>query len=129
MSSQYTGSCMCRSVQFSFVDTPRFVADCVCESCRKAHGASAVCWVGVKTPQFTLASGQSTLKWYPSSTDSERGFCDECGTRLFFRSKGWPGEIHMTLANIDTPHDLKSTSVSFVKELPEWTAMSPSISA
>ncbi len=123
MSDQYKGSCMCRKVQFSFTDSPRFVADCVCESCRKAHGASAVCWVGVKTEQFTLDSGKSSLKWYQSSKESERGFCVECGTRVFFRSSKWPGEIHMALACFDTPHDLSATMVSFEEELPNWTAM------
>lgn len=123
MSNHYKGSCMCQKVQFSFADTPRFVADCVCESCRKAHGASAVCWVGVKTEQFTLDAGKSFLKWYQSSKESERGFCTKCGTRIFFRSSKWPGEIHMALASFDTPHDLLSTKVDFEKELPAWTAM------
>ncbi len=123
MNSQYKGACMCRSVQFSFIDTPRFVADCVCESCRKAHGASAVGWVGVKTEQFNLDTGKSVLKWYQSSQESERGFCETCGTRILFRSSKWPGEIHMALACFDTPHDLVATKVSFEEELPEWTAM------
>ncbi len=123
MGSQYKGSCMCRSVQFSFTDTPGFVADCVCESCRKAHGASAIGWVGVKTEQFNLDTGKSVLKWYQSSQESERGFCEQCGTRILFRSSKWPGEIHMALARFDTPHDLVATKVSFEEELPEWTAM------
>ncbi len=127
MSSQYKGSCMCGSVQFSFVDSPKFVADCVCESCRKSHGATAVCWVGVKTEQFSLNSGESVLKWYQSSTDSERGFCTTCGTRIFFRSSRWPGEIHMAVACLETPHDLVATGVVFQEELPRWTAMSASV--
>jgi len=124
MSNQHKGSCMCQLIQFSFIDSPRFVADCVCESCRKAHGASAVCWVGVKMEQFNLDTGTSALKWYQSSQDSERGFCERCGTRIFFRSSRWPGEIHMTLAAFDTPHELVATKVSFEEELPTWTAMS-----
>ncbi|MFT5114520.1 MAG: hypothetical protein ACI8P9_003858 [Parasphingorhabdus sp.] len=125
MSNNYQGSCMCKSLKFSFSGAPRFVTDCVCESCRKAHGASAVCWVGVKTEQFSLVSGESLLKWYQSSQESERGFCSDCGTRVFFRSSGWPGEIHMALACIDTPHDLVAAGLSFAEELPSWTAMSP----
>jgi hypothetical protein len=123
MSKQNKGACMCRVVQFSFTDAPRFVADCVCEYCRKAHGATAVCWVGVKTEQFNLDTGKSALKWYQSSQDSERGFCVECGTRIFFRSSRWPGEIHLALACFDTPHDLVATKVSFEEELPVWTAL------
>jgi hypothetical protein len=114
---------MCGSLKFSFVGKPRFVAECVCESCRRAHGASAVCWVGVKTDQFNLDRGESVLRWYQSSAASERGFCAACGTRIFFRSDKWPGEIHMALACMETPHDLTATDVSFKEELPEWSAM------
>ena len=83
-----------------------------------------MCWVGVKVEQFTLTKGESALTWYHSSKDSERGFCATCGTRIFFRSGKWPGEIHMALACFDTPHDLVATQVSFKEELPIWTAMS-----
>lgn len=124
MDKEYRGSCMCRSVQFCFTGAPVFVADCACESCRKAHGATAVCWVGVKTGQFRLVSGEPNLKWYRSSADSERGFCVTCGTRMLFRSDRWPGEIHMALATIDTPHELVSTTVAFADEFPGWTALS-----
>ena len=124
MTDEHTGSCMCGSIRFSFVGAPRFVADCVCESCRRAHGASAVGWVGTKAEQFKLDAGESDLRWYHSSGESERGFCAACGTRILFRSSKWPGEMHMALACIDPPHELTSTRVSFPDELPEWTALS-----
>ncbi len=114
--------------RFSFLSLIRLnLLLIVCESCRKSHGATAVCWVGVKTEQFSLNSGESVLKWYQSSTDSERGFCTTCGTRIFFRSSRWPGEIHMAVACLETPHDLVATRVVFQDELPRWTAMSVSV--
>lgn len=123
MSKEYHGSCMCRSIRFSFFGPPRFVADCVCESCRTAHGASAVCWVGVKDVQFSIDSGEQLLRWYRSSPESERGFCSACGTRVLFRSHKWPGEMHLTLASVDPFHDLRSTGVAFGEEFPGWTAL------
>jgi len=123
MSQHYQGSCMCGAVQFSFSGAPRFVADCVCRSCRRAHGASAVCSVGVETARFHLDRGATFLRWYRSSAESERGFCAECGTRMLFRSSKWPGEVHMAVACIDSPHDLVSTGVAFKEELPAWSAM------
>lgn len=123
MSKEYHGPCMCRSIRFSFSGPPRFVADCVCQSCRQAHGASAVCWVGVKAPAFRIDSGEELLNWYRSSSESERGFCSKCGTRILFRSEKWAGEIHMALACVDPPHDLKSTGVGFKEEFPVWTAL------
>ena len=118
-----TGQCLCGTVRFSFEGEPRFVAECVCESCRRAHGASVVGWVGVKSDQFTVDAGADALSWYQSSAASERGFCTLCGTRVGFRSSRWPGEIHMALACIDTPHHLQAKMISFREELPEWTAI------
>jgi hypothetical protein len=123
MAKEYKGSCMCRTVQFSFSGAPRFVGDCVCDSCRRAHGASAVCWVGVTTPQFKFDCGEAFLSWYQSSVESERGFCTACGTRILFRSSKWPGEIHMAVACMTTPHDLVATGVGFKEEFPAWSAM------
>ena len=123
MNKEYKGACLCRSVQFSFSGTPRSIKDCVCDNCRHAHGASAVCWVCVATEQFRLDCGESLLNWYASSVESERGFCTACGTRMLFRSSKWSGETHMALACITAPHDLVATGVSFKEELPAWTAM------
>ena len=123
MKKSYNGSCMCGAVQFSFSDKPRFVKDCVCDACRRAHGSTAVCWVGVATAQFSIDKGESHISWYASSTESERGFCSSCGTRFLFRSSKWPDEMHMSLACITTPHDLVSSGVGFTDEFPKWTAM------
>ena len=112
---------MCGAVQFSISAEPRFVAECVCESCRRAHGASVVAWVGVNTENFHIQNGGSEVNWYASSTASQRGFCQQCGTRMFFRSSKWAGETHMALALFDEPHNLKSTGFSFASEKPNWT--------
>jgi len=123
MSEKYNGSCMCGSVQFTWTGTPRFVKECVCDSCRRAHGASVVGWVGGPASQFNIDIGKSLLTWYRSSAESERGFCAECGTRILFRSSKWADEIHIALACIAKPHDLVSTGVSFEEELPSWTTI------
>ena len=93
MTDTHSGACMCGALTFVFHGQPKFVSECVCHSCRVAHGASVVAWVGVDEPHFELLQGASKLAWYASSTDSERGFCRNCGTRVFFRSSRWPGWI------------------------------------
>lgn len=121
----YQGRCMCGAVRFTFSGQPRFVADCVCQSCRHAHGASAVGWVGVQTPRFKITRGETKVHWYASSDTAERGFCMECGTRMFFRSTNWAGETHMALACMTEPHDLHSSGIGFKDEFPTWTALKP----
>jgi hypothetical protein len=77
----------------------------------------------VKKPQFRIDCGEEVLNWYRSSAESERGFCTRCGTRILFRSSKWPGEVHMALACVATPHDLVSTGIGFKAEFPVWTAL------
>ena len=120
-----TGACLCGAVSFAFSGEPRFVGDCVCEFCRRAHGASVVGWLGVKTEQFLLPDGDEALAWYASSETSERGFCVRCGTRVLFRSTKWPGEVHMALACLDTPDAYRSSGISFGDEFPAWTSVRP----
>lgn len=115
------GACACKEIQFSFTGEPRFVSDCVCQSCRMAHGATVVSWVGVSNEQFILKTGTEFLQWYESSPATERGFCKQCGTRLLFRSSKWSEETHMALACISEPHDLLSTGVHCAQEFPRWS--------
>lgn len=121
MTDQQTGQCLCGALQFAYRGQPKFVCECVCQSCRLAHGASVVAWVGVNNAQFELLAGAAKLQWYPSSEASERGFCQDCGTRVFFRSEKWPGETHMALACITEPHGLVCQSVAFKDEKPAWS--------
>jgi hypothetical protein len=68
--------------------------------CRRAHGAAFVTWLGVDEQRFDLAA-DAPLRWFHSSPGAERGFCSTCGTTLFFRSRRWPGEIHVVLSNVE----------------------------
>lgn len=64
--------------------------------------------------------GEESLRWYASSEDSERGFCSNCGSTLFFRSQRWPGELHVALANIDGEADLAPTAHTYWESHAPW---------
>lgn len=117
------GQCMCGTIRFEFKGEPKFISECVCHSCRKAHGATAVGWVGVDNENFEILHGVDQLKWYQSSEESERGFCMECGTRFLFRSRKWPGEMHMTRTSFPDDAGLESKVLVFADEFPEWSLL------
>lgn len=95
------GGCLCGAVRFATEGQILFCAHCHCAWCRKAHGAAFVTWYGVKDAAFTITSGSDKVRFYKSSNESERGFCTNCGTTMFFRSKVAPGEMHVALACAD----------------------------
>ncbi|MDH4040100.1 MAG: GFA family protein [Gammaproteobacteria bacterium] len=103
--TRFQGACLCGEVQFEYQSPSLWCAHCHCSLCQRAHGAPVVTWVGAAQQRFSLVA-DSTLRWYHSSPDSERGFCSACGSTLFFRSERWPGEIHLARTNIDGDIDL-----------------------
>ena len=95
----YHGACYCGQLQFEYDGPSLWCAHCHCTMCRRSHGAPFVTWVGVDEKKFRL-SKDSTLRWFESSADAKRGFCERCGSTLFFASARWPGEIHIARAAI-----------------------------
>lgn len=88
--------------------------------CQRAHGAAFVTWVGVPLEHFSLTQGETSVRWYASSDDSRRGFCDLCGSSLFFRSERWPGELHVVRANIPGEIDRAPDGNAYSESRVSW---------
>ena len=76
------GSCLCGAVRFSVVgDLPPPDA-CHCCQCRKQSGHY---WASTDVPRGVLTiEGNENLTWYQSSEPVQRGFCQTCGSFLFW---------------------------------------------
>ncbi len=118
--SDFEGRCLCGAVKFAIAPPTLFFAHCHCEFCREAHGAAFVSWVGAAEERFRFLAGSREPRWYPSSQQSRRGFCDVCGTTLFFASTLCPGEIHVTRASIQGPVDRGPQCHVFIDQRAEW---------
>jgi hypothetical protein len=115
--------CHCGGVEITAQLPSRFVAHCYCQSCRTAHAAGSVTWIGFKRNQIAITRGEELINNYESSPNTWRKFCTQCGTRLAFESKReaqWADEFHMPLALFVTPVDRKPHVNSFLDERPEW---------
>jgi hypothetical protein len=117
---QARGRCHCGRVRFVARLPSRFVAHCHCESCRRAHSAAFVSWVGFKAPQVELIAGADQLGVHESSPGTFRKFCRSCGTKLFFEGAKWPGETHIALAAFDDPVDRAPQGHAFYEEHVAW---------
>ncbi len=117
---QINGSCLCGAVKFSASLPSKWCAHCHCSMCRKAHGAGYVTWVGYERDQVTFVQGEHQLSWYESSTDAHRGFCQQCGSSMFFRSERWAGELHIALACINDAIDLQPQANVFFDKHVNW---------
>ena len=81
-----TGNCECGAVQFQSQGPWRAVTACHCGQCRKSSGDF---WAATAVPDAALEITKSdTLVWYRSSEFAQRGFCNACGSSLFYKRDG-----------------------------------------
>jgi hypothetical protein len=121
--SDFTGRCLCGAVSFSITPPTLFFAHCHCGFCREAHGAAFVSWVGAAEERFRLRPGSHEPRWYQSSAQSRRGFCENCGTTLFFASSVCPGEIHVTRTAIESAIDREPQCHVFYDQHAAWITL------
>jgi len=109
------GSCFCGRYTFTARGHPRFVAYCHCNSCRRSVGAPVACYVGFASAQVAFAC-EGSLAGVPTHQSSPgvcRGFCDECGTALYYVSDQWSGETHLFRSNFEHPEKFAPTGHVF----------------
>jgi hypothetical protein len=96
----HLGGCLCGGVRYR-VDGPlRAIIACHCEQCRRTSGHFAAM---TSSPLANVSFINSlTLKWYRSSASAERGFCDRCGSNLFWQPTG-SDRVSITAGTLDTP--------------------------
>lgn len=86
LQGHWQGRCLCGAVTFTGSGELRSPTACHCAMCRRWHGALGV-YTTAPVETVELAGGQQ-VQWYRSGADSERGFCRQCGSKLFWRQVG-----------------------------------------
>ena len=117
------GHCLCGAVTFIAELPSKWVAHCHCTMCQRSGGSAFITWVGLDDAACHIEDPEQRLHWYGSSSGAERGFCSVCGSTLFFRSQRWAGEIHVTLANIDTAIDRAPQIHAFWDTHVDWVVL------
>ena len=99
------GACLCGALRFE-ADLPTlWVAHCHCTLCQRNAGAALVTWAGFDENNVRIKDSKGLLKWFSATENAFRGFCSQCGSTLFFKSARWPGELHITVVNIEQTLD------------------------
>lgn len=100
-----TGRCACGAVRFRLAGPMRPVVACHCRTCRRQSGhvaaATQVCVSG-----FGITAGMDRVRWWSATPDARRGFCDTCGSLLFWEpAKG--GRMSVFAGALDAPTGLR----------------------
>ena len=79
-----SGSCLCGAVSYEIAGPMRGSWACHCSQCRKTSGHyySAT---QVDDADLRVHDPEGALTWFRSSDTAERGFCNRCGSSLFWK--------------------------------------------
>ena len=80
--NQIKGHCLCGAVTVTASPTIQHLEACHCDMCRRWGG---IAFVGVQCGTNVSFTGEEHISRYASSDWAERGFCNKCGSNLFFQ--------------------------------------------
>ena len=110
------GSCNCGGVRWEAKGNMRPITACHCSQCRKQTG---LYYAATAADDTNLTIMGDTLKWYSASPDAKRGFCNECGSALFWKHD----KVDFTsilAGSIDGISGLEIAKHIFVSDKPDW---------
>jgi hypothetical protein len=110
------GSCLCKAVNITTNGMNHNLSACHCNMCRKWGGAALLV---VDCGSNVTFSGAEYIDVYQSSEWAERGFCNQCGTHLFYKFKQ-NNQYFMPVGLFDDPEGLVFDHQVFIDEKPEY---------
>ncbi|BAU63550.1 glutathione-dependent formaldehyde-activating GFA [Stanieria sp. NIES-3757] len=110
------GSCLCGAVSLSTTSMNPHVAACHCSMCRKWGGGA---FLAVKCDSDVSFQGEENIRIYQSSEWGERGFCNKCGSHLFYRLKQ-NHQYYVPVGIFDNSEGLIFTDQVFIDEKPDY---------
>jgi len=88
-------SCLCGSVRITAKNRDNNVGSCHCNMCKKWSGGPIM---AVNCGSEVHFEGEENITIFSSSDWAERGFCNKCGSHLFYRLKA--NNLHMISAGL-----------------------------
>lgn len=113
------GQCLCGKVKMKATDVSLHAGACHCQYCQKWSGG----------PLFTVDAGTEVkfdgscfVSTFNSSDWAERGFCNNCGSHLFFRLKQ-NGQYFIPVGLFDSLTHVLLDHQIFIEQKPDWYAL------
>ena len=114
------GSCLCGKTKIFVKNIGHSIGACHCSMCRQ--------WVGgpllvVDCGSDVTFEGQENISVYASSVWAERGFCNKCGSHLFYRMKK-NSNYRMPVGLFENINNLTFDLQVFIDEKPSYYCFS-----
>ncbi|MBD2344829.1 GFA family protein [Anabaena subtropica] len=118
--SEGKGSCLCGAIHISVKKMSTNMGVCHCQMCRKWTGGPLF---AVDCGSNISFEGKENITVFSSSEWAERGFCNRCGSHLFYRLKQ-NNQYIMPVGLFDNPKDFVFDHQIFIDEQPSYYCLS-----
>ncbi len=128
MKIPFSGSCQCGAVRYECSAEPMFSGNCHCRDCQKATGGAYVPALAVPAAALKITG---EIKHYECKGDSgnrvSRGFCPDCGARLFGKSSGMPDLAIIFAGSLDDASQFQPAMDIYTSSAQPWDHMNPQL--
>ena len=128
--SNFTGSCLCGSVNYKSNSDPLVTQNCHCDDCRKACGSVYLTNVFIKEENFELSGNPNSFSHHSDAGNNmTKFFCPNCGSQVFGKNSGRPGIITIRAGSINETELIKPIRNLFLKKKVPSTPLDDNLEA
>ncbi len=118
------GGCQCGEIRFEVRGALRPALICHCGMCQRIHSGPAY-YSAAKNDCLHLTK-RATLSWYRASPSAARGFCNACGSSLFWRPEEG-GYTAISCGSLDRPSGVEAAAHVFLVDQGDYYALSDAL--
>jgi hypothetical protein len=127
MKLPFTGGCLCGNIRYECSVEPIFMGNCHCRDCQQATGTAFAAAILVPRAAVTIVG---TATYYEAPGDSGamigRGFCPNCGSRLFSKPPS-PEFMGIYAGSLDDPSWFQPGADFYTDSAQPWDYMNPDL--
>jgi hypothetical protein len=126
------GGCACRAIRYKLTASPLIVHACHCRDCQRLTGSAFVIniWIEKKFVESSAAVPKSFRLAGGSGQPHDVFFCGTCGTYVWSRYHGAPGDaLFVRAGTLDRPEAVSPDVHIFTRSKLPWLDLPESVPA
>jgi hypothetical protein len=127
MKTPFTGGCMCGAIRYECTAEPIFMGNCHCRDCQQATGTGFAAAMLVPRNAVNIIGD---VKYFDVVGDSGnivgRGFCPNCGSRLFSKPP-IPELMGIMAGSLDDSSEFQPAVDIYTANAQPWDYMNPDL--
>ena len=127
--SEFTGSCHCGEISYTFSGEPLRQVNCHCKNCQKTSGGPYLANIFVSEDNLLIKGSPKVYQHLADSGNQmTKKFCGNCGAQMFSLGSGRPGIVSIRGGTIDNLEIIQPTLNIFVSSKIPSTPLNESLS-